>query len=98
MRELNEILAKCAKDWTWKGLDKHLLVRIIKQVCEALGVRLSKRMLAKIVPVVGGVVGAGVNWAFLADLAEAARNVYGKRFLYDKYRLDGPRNNGRKTR
>ena len=59
MKELNDILIAAAKDWTWIGLNKKWMVQVIRKVCEYLGIRLTKRKLMQIIPVIGAGVGAG---------------------------------------
>lgn len=46
-----------------------------------LGANLSTRKLAQVAPVVGAVIGAGVNAAFQNDVAEAARFAFRARWL-----------------
>ncbi len=52
-----------------------------KRVAATLGVNLSTRKVAQLAPVLGAAVGAGVNAAFLNDVAAAARFAYRDRWL-----------------
>ena len=52
-----------------------------RRVAATLGVNLSTRKVAQIAPIVGAAVGAGVNAAFLNDVAGAARFAYRERWL-----------------
>jgi hypothetical protein len=53
----------------------------MNRVAAVLGVNLSTRKLAQIVPLLGAAVGAGVNVAFQNDVARAARHAYRERWL-----------------
>lgn len=52
-----------------------------RRVAATLGVNLSTRKVAQLAPVIGAAVGAGVNAAFLNDVARAARFAYRERWL-----------------
>lgn len=56
-------------------------VTATQKVATTLGVNLSTRKMAQIVPIVGAAVGAGVNAAFQNDVANAARFAYRARWL-----------------
>lgn len=49
---------------------------------------LLSRKLLQTVPVAGAVVGAGFNYLFVADVAETARQVYRRRLLLEKAKLE----------
>ncbi len=53
----------------------------MRRVATTLGINLSARKAAQVVPVVGAVVGAGVNAAFQHDVASAARFAFRARWL-----------------
>ncbi len=53
----------------------------IQRLATTLGVNLSTRKMAQVVPIVGAVVGAGVNAAFQHDVASAARFAFRARWL-----------------
>jgi len=50
-------------------------------VATTLGINLSTRKMAQVVPFLGAAVGAGVNAAFQNDVAAAARFAYRARWL-----------------
>lgn len=56
-------------------------VAATQRVATTLGVNLSTRKMAQLVPVLGAAVGAGVNAAFQNDVAAAARFAYRARWL-----------------
>lgn len=65
-------------------------VAATRRVATTLGVNLSTRKMAQIAPVIGAVVGAGVNAAFQKDVADAAQFAYRARWLEVNERiLDG---------
>lgn len=49
---------------------------------------LLSRKLLQTVPVAGAAVGAGFNYLFVSDIAETARQVYRRRFLAEKNKLE----------
>lgn len=69
----------------WSTLDKTLTARLAKSAANTLGLRLTKRQLGKIVPMVGVLVGAVTNFATLDRNVDAAILAYRMRFLTDKY-------------
>ncbi len=52
-----------------------------QRLAATLGVNLSTRKMAQVVPIVGAVIGAGVNAAFQHDVASAARFAFRARWL-----------------
>jgi len=86
-QELNKLVQALARDKTWKELDKLVMTKVIRKVFERFGEKLIKRKLGQAVPVVGVLVGAGLNAATLNNVAEAAEMVYRERFLREKYGL-----------
>ena len=52
-----------------------------KRVATVLGLNLSARKAAQVMPFVGAAIGAGVNAAFQNDVAAAARHAYRERWL-----------------
>ena len=56
-------------------------VAATQRVATTLGVNLSTRKVGQLAPVLGAAVGAGVNAAFLNDVAAAARFAYRERWL-----------------
>jgi len=61
------------------------MAQVIKQVYGRFGVRLTQKKLGQAVPVVGVIVGAGLNAATIRSVAEASENIYRERFLREKY-------------
>jgi hypothetical protein len=86
-RELNKIVQALARRQTWKQLSTNQVTRVVQAVYASLGMRLTQRRLAQAVPVVGIVVGAGLNARALARVVDDAEHLYLERFLREKYGL-----------
>lgn len=85
MAQLVKIAQDIAKKSTWKQLEKSVFVQIIKEICKALGIRLTKAKLAQAVPLMGAAVGGGFNTYFTMKVCDAAFYLYRERFLAQKY-------------
>jgi len=92
MKEKVEAIERLAKERaSVDGADWQKIVRMTGQtsgslaatrrVAATLGVNLSTRKVAQLAPLIGAAVGAGVNAAFLNDVAAAARFAYRERWL-----------------
>lgn len=88
--ELNKVVQKLARDATWRQLEEHALARISKKVLERYGYTITKRKLGEIVPVIGAVIGGGLNAHLLNSALEEIDVLYRERFLRDRYGPDGP--------
>lgn len=60
---------------------------VIRKVFGRFGVQMTQKKLGQAVPVVGILVGAGLNAATINGVTEAAEMVYRERFLREKYGL-----------
>lgn len=79
--------------WSEKLRNDHRLLNAIETLLARLGPegsRVSVQQVAKVVPVVGILLGAGANAAILGNVAEDARRYCQTRFLCDKYGLPLP--------
>lgn len=63
------------------------LIVAIKTLAKQLGINLTKRKVAQVIPVIGGGVGAAMNVAFINDVAWAARRMYQERWLMVNQRI-----------
>lgn len=72
---------------TWTQLNQHLLVEIVKRAFASLGLKLTQKKLAQIVPVAGVAISAGVNLQLVQRMHSAATHAYRLRFLTEKYAL-----------
>jgi hypothetical protein len=87
---LNRLAAELAVKGSVKQLD-HLVFRaLLAKVAQSVGVRLSEGGLARIVPLVGAIVGGAVNYAYTRDNLVAARMMYRKRWLLQQCVVRSP--------
>lgn len=82
---LRQISIDVAKRKTWAQLEKHLIVRAMREAASRLGIKLTKKMLAKSIPAVGALVGGGFSADMINRVHRNAMMVYGHRFLCAKY-------------
>jgi hypothetical protein len=71
----------------WVELEKDVLVKVIQQVFGRIGITLTHKRLAQVVPVAGGLVSAGLSYDMLDRALRDATRVYRVRYLADKYGL-----------
>ncbi len=83
--DLNALVQGLVRGQTWAKLNEHATTAVVRRVYQALTIRLTKQRLAMALPVVGVVVGAGLNSALLRRTAAHARYTYRERFLWDKH-------------
>ena len=88
MAQLIKISQDVAKKKTWDQLNEHLYVKIIGNISNKLGQRLTKAKLAQIVPATGAIIGAGFNAYYTNKVCESAYYLYRERFLAQKYGAD----------
>lgn len=76
--------------WSTRAAFAHVAIEIaIKQAASRLGVVLSEKALAQIVPVAGAFAGAGLNYVFMDFYQEMARVHFTVRVMERKYNDDG---------
>ncbi|WP_291432217.1 EcsC family protein [Deinococcus sp.] len=74
---------------TWKGANEIIAKFVgreafdLKKFAKRLGIELTKRKAAQIVPVVGAAVGGAMNGTMLYQITETAQMVYRRRWLAD---------------
>jgi len=85
--ELNKIVQGLARQHTWNQLRESVITRVIEKVYTRLGMRLTQRKLGQAVPVVGVLIGAGLNALMLSRVVDDAEHAYRKRHLQEKYGL-----------
>lgn len=62
---------------------KVLMSDLIKNLAKQMGINLTKRKMAQLVPLIGAGLGAAMNYSFITDIAWAARRAYQQRWLAD---------------
>lgn len=85
--ELNKLVQSLARKKTWEELNKNVVTKVVIRVYQRLGFRLTQRKLGQAVPVLGIVIGAGLNVRLLDEVVNSANLVYRERFLAERYGL-----------
>ncbi len=57
----------------------------VELIARRLGIHLTKKKMAQMVPVTGAVIGGGLNYMYTRKVCRTARNLYRERFLIAKY-------------
>ena len=83
--ELNKLVQGLARKHTWEQLRQNVVTKVVEQVYAQLGIRLTQRKLGQAVPVVGVLIGAGMNAKTLSRVVDDAEHAYRKRHLQEKY-------------
>ena len=85
--ELNKLVQMLARRATWEQLRRNGATRVIEKVFTRLGYRITQRKLGQAVPVLGTVLGAGMNARLLSSVTDDANHIYRERFLRERYGL-----------
>lgn len=83
LKQLNEIAVAVAQRKTWKHLNKSIIVQLLQQIAKIVGIRLTKKKLTQVVPILGSLAAGGSNYKFTHDNLVAARMMYRKRWLIE---------------
>jgi hypothetical protein len=83
--ELNKIVQALARRAAWQQLDKNGVAQVVKTIYATLGMKITKEKLGQAVPVVGIIIGAGLNARMLAKVTSDAEHLYRERFLRERY-------------
>ncbi|MEU7524250.1 EcsC family protein [Saccharothrix sp. NPDC042600] len=86
--QLNKLVNDLARRATWAQLNKNGVTRVVRAFYERFALRLTKQKLGQAVPVVGIVIGAGLNARLLSNLTSDAEHLYRERFLREKHGLE----------
>lgn len=74
-----------ARQQTLQTIEQVTLTQAIRNAARALGIQLTRRKLAQVVPVAGAVVGSGFNAYYTSKVCDAAFFLYRERLLMAKY-------------
>lgn len=85
--EINKLIQALARRATWQQLRENVVTRVIEKVFTRLGYRVTQRKLGQAVPVVGTLIGAGMNARLLSSITDDADHIYRERFLRERYGL-----------
>jgi hypothetical protein len=87
-QQLSKVTQQLVRRATWTQLNQHAIVRVITQLFTKLGLRVTQRKIGQAVPVLGVVIGAGLNASYLQTITRDAELAYRMRFLAEKHDLD----------
>lgn len=90
LASLSRLTQDMMRQATWTQLNEHLLVAVIDRAFASMGLRLTQKKLAQVVPVAGVLISSGVNLQLLHRVRSAAIQAYRLRFLTEKYDLETP--------
>ncbi|MFJ4036894.1 EcsC family protein [Microbacterium sp. NPDC090007] len=85
MADVSRLTQALIRGKTWDILNHSVSSKVTGQFAKAFGVRLTKKGLGKVVPLVGIILGGAFNWATLEGIFDAANTAYRRRFLLEKY-------------
>ena len=86
--EINKLVQALARRATWEQLRQSVVTRVVEKVFTRLGFRITQRKLGQAVPIVGTLIGAGMNARLLSSVTDDAQHIYRERFLRERYGLD----------
>lgn len=84
---LSKLAQQMMRQATWKELEKDVVVKAIQSIFTKLGLRLTHNRLAQVVPVVGGIISAGLSYDMQNRALRDASRIYRVRYLVDKHGL-----------
>jgi hypothetical protein len=68
-------------------LSKEAIILAVRNLAKQLGINITKRKALNAIPVVGALIGAGVNGWYIKDVAWAARHAFQERWLIDNHKI-----------
>ena len=87
-QQLSVVTQQLVRRKAWAELNERLIVRVITEMFQRLGLVITKRKLGQAIPIVGVVIGAGLNASYLQSVGRDAELAYRMRFLAEKHGLD----------
>lgn len=88
MAALSRLTQQMMRSATWKQLSANQLVRVVEVAFKALGLKLTHKKLAQVIPVIGVAINGGLNAKMANDTVDRAHTAYRLRFLTEKYGAD----------
>jgi hypothetical protein len=85
LAEMHSVSALLARGATWSELSRHASVKALQATFDKLGLRLTKRKLAQVIPFFGAAAGGTLGAALADHTCQAAYMQYRRRYLLDKY-------------
>lgn len=87
MMQLTKTANLIARNITLDQMTDIAFVQIVQKAAQALGKEVTEQKMAEIIPLIGGVIGAGFNANFAHRVCTAAYHLYRERFIRDKHGL-----------
>lgn len=87
-QQLSMVTQQLVRRKAWTELNEQVIVRVITSMFQRLGLVITKRKLGQAIPVIGVVIGAGLNASYLQSVGRDAELAYRMRFLAEKHDLD----------
>ena len=84
---LSRLTQQMMRNATWNQLSKDAMVRVIQSVFTKIGIKLTHKRLAQIVPVLGGLISAGLSYDMQHRALQDATRIYRARYLAEKHGL-----------
>lgn len=84
LADLSRLTQALARNAPWIKLNEQVFARVIAEFAKRFSLRVTKQKLGQLVPFAGIAVGAGMNYAFVSGVQEAAYWAYRERFLLAK--------------
>lgn len=75
---------KMAESAATKEISKTAFLYALREFAKQLGIRLTKRKLLQMIPVIGALIGGAFNYIYVKDIGETAYMCYRRRFLEEK--------------
>ena len=85
LRDLSRLTQGLYRGASWSKLHESVISRALAKFAEEYTGRFTKKTLAKMVPGVGIILSAGMNWALVEGLVDEAILAYRRRLLLEKY-------------
>ena len=85
LSQLTKIAVDVARKRAMREIEEHVFVAVVKVICRALAIRLTRVKLAQVVPAAGAVIGGSYNQLYASTVTKAAFMLYRERFLAAKY-------------
>jgi len=85
-KAIETMTKKISEDVTKNGT-KAVVITSTRKTAKDVGQRLTRNKLLQLIPIIGGLIGAGFNFWFVKNISETAYYAYLKRYLYDNYEL-----------
>ena len=86
--ELNKLVQMLTRGAAWDHLRRNVVTGVIEKVFARLGYDITKRKLGQAVPIVGTLIGAGMNARLISSVVDDADHIYRERFLRERYGID----------